>query len=215
MVLCPHQDGTSRTMGERVSINTERYQLLQEPGMRPPSLRLTYASSAFQNHVVACFGGILPWLRFNEEGLPFFEHRDETGRETCIRAAKVTNIAEIPRSELVRLLEGWLQLQIVAHHPELAAAEAAMMAGFLLPDPAIDLRNYRLYDAAAPKAGKLLHILWGFTTRTSPRSAVPAEFALAKLFGVEVEELAALAKSECRAELYREWEMALGYPPSV
>lgn len=180
--------------------------------MRPPSLRLTYASSSFQNRVVESFKGILPWLRFNEEGLPYFEHRDEHGRETCILATKVTSIAEIPRSEIIRLLEGWLRLQTAGMHRDMPAAEASMLATFLLPDPGMDLRNYRLYDPLAPETGKRLHILWGFTTKTNPRSAVPAEFALAKLLGVEVEDLAKIALAECQPDIYRAWEAAYSAP---
>lgn len=198
-------------MGERVSINTERYQLLQEPGLRPPSLRLTYASTAFQKHVVACFDGQLPWLRFNEDGLPFFESRDQHNRETCILAAKLASKNEIPRAESLRLLEGWMRLQTLALSPEIGAAEATMMTSFLLPDPDMDLRNYRLYEPLPPEEGKRLHVLWGYSTKAGQRSAIPAEAAIAKLLGVAVEDLPSLAAESIRPEVYQPWAAAYGF----
>lgn len=198
-------------MGERVSINLDRYQLLQEPGMRPPSLRLNYASPSFQKPVVSCFDGILPWLRFNEDGLPYFENRDEHGRETCIIATKATSMADIPRAEVIRMLEGWLRVQTLGRHPEMPAAEATMMCTFLLPDPTIDLRNYRLWEPLPPQKGKRLHILWGYNLKSNTRSAVPAEYAIARLLGVEVDQLAHIALKECHPDVYRSWELALRY----
>ena len=198
-------------MGERVSINTERYQLLQEPGLRPPSLRLTYASTAFQKHVVECFGGQLPWLRFNEQGLPFFEHRDKENRETVILAAKATSMAEIPRSESLRLLKGWMRLQVLAHSPDLGDAEKGMMSTFLLPDPETDLRNYRLYTPLPPEHGKRLHVLWGFSTKAGNRTAIPAEAAIAKLLGVAVEELPGIASTSIDPGVYKAWAETYGF----
>lgn len=198
-------------MGERVSINTQRYQLLQEPGLRPPSLRLTYASSAFQKHVTECFGSLLPSLRFNEDGLPFFEHRDKENRETCILAEKATSIADIPRSESLRLLKGWMRLQVLAHSPDVGDAESAMMSTFMLPDPETDLRNYRLYTPLPPEHGKRLHVLWGFSTKTGIRTAIPAESAIAKLLGVPVEELPGIAATSIDPAVYQQWAEMYGF----
>ena len=177
--------------------------------MRPPSLRLTYASTAFQKNVISCFGGQLPWLMFNEDGVPFFEHRDEAGRETCILSRKVENLAEIPRGESLRLLEGWLRLQTLAMDPNLDAVQAGMMSTFMLPDPSRDMRNYRIYEAPTAGHGIRLHVLWGFTTKTNPRSAILAEYAICQLLDTEPEQLAALARQECDAQVYDNWASAV------
>lgn len=176
--------------------------------MRPPSLRLTYASSAFQKNVVGCFGGQLPWLMFNEDGVPFFEYRDEAGRETCILSRRVANLAEIPRTESLRLLEGWLRLQTLAMNPNLDPIQAGMMSTFMLPDPSRDMRQYRIIEGHAGRNTRL-HVLWGFTTKTNPRSAILAELAICKLLGVETDVLAMVAEQECDAQVYDNWASAV------
>lgn len=194
-------------MGERVSINTDRYQLIQESGLRAPSMRLTYATPSFQNLVESCFGDILPRIKFTDSEVPYFENRDAEERETCILANKVQSIEEIPRYESIRLLEGWLRIQTLAHHPEISPAEASMMQTFMLPDPIRDIRQYRIYTDL--QDDKRLHILWGFSTKTTPKSAILAEYAIATLLGVSTESLGELAEAECDPEVYQAWANCL------
>lgn len=109
------------------------------------------------------------------------------------------------------MLDAWLKVQTVGRHPEIPPAEATMMCSFLLPDPTMDLRNYRLWEPLPPQKDKRLHIFWGYVLKSNTRSAVPAEYAIARLLGVEAYELARIALKDCHPEVYRSWELALRY----
>jgi len=166
-------------MSERISIDTSRYQLLQEPGLRPPKERLTYASPEVQELVGRCFGHLLPRIHFDSEGRPYYELLDENGNDRCVQSRSISEMEEIPAEELFLLDEGLRELHALSGDPSLDSRLRRLLAEFQLPDPESELRRYRLYEQ--PDGRRCLLVMWGFSAVRRRGHFMPATTALSLL----------------------------------
>ena len=166
-------------MIQRVAIDTKRYQLLGESGFRAPNLRIDYASPVFQTMVRESFGDLLPWIRMDAEGNPYYENFDEESRETCGLSQAIEHASQIPTSELMRLQDGWIRLNEMASKPGIDASLRSMLLTLQLPDPNTERRRYRLYEDST--GAIRLHVFWGFVSREGRRPSVAATTAVVEL----------------------------------
>ena len=146
-------------MNERIAIDSTNYALIQEGGLRPPHLRLNYASEQFQDIIHQAFGDLFPRIRFNYEGNFWHENFDEESRETTSLSKAFADNEAWPSHEIDRLLDGWMQLQaITARISDLPLK--SMLLCLQLPDPIKDARCYRHYIDV--NGVQRMHILYGF-----------------------------------------------------
>lgn len=191
-------------MAERISIDPRRYQVLEEPGLRPPGQRWTYTSDEVQGLIQASFGNMLPTICFDSGMRPYYEQLDPSGIETVSASRSITKREEVPRSEVIRLLEGVLALQKFAQDPSVTARLRDVAATFRLPHPSRERKSYRIY--VDTEGYTRLHVLWGFGGKASERTTVPAAEAVAILLDTTVEELGAVVEEELTERLAMAWE---------
>ena len=190
-------------MSERISIDTKRYHLLEESGLRAPGQRWTYRSPEVQRLVQAAFGDLLPVICFSEDEIPYFEAFDESGRELCSLSQHIQSGEDVPRSETIRLLEGYLNMQVMAQDPMVEPRLRAIAGTFRLPHPVRERRFYRLYTDLQGETRLL--VLWGFGGKAAARSTVPVGEALACLLGTSAEEISTVVREECTTRLCSVW----------
>jgi hypothetical protein len=186
-------------MSERISIDTKKYHLLEESGLRAPGQRWNYASPEVQELARQTFGNLLPGIGFDGEGRPYFEAYDEDGREICGLSRGIRSAEDVPRAEIVRLLEGYLALQLMAQNHAVDPRLRAISATFRLPHPVRERRLFRIYEDLAGETRLL--VLWGFGGKGADRSAVPAAEAVATLLGSTTEELSTVVQQQCTTRL--------------
>jgi len=157
---------------ERISIDIAKYQLLQEPGLKHPSLRLTYASPELQEVVHYAFGRLLPSIHFDGDGRPYYELLDDAGEDCCCRSRAAARIEEIPPEELFYLDNGLNTMRLLADQGQLPIGVTRMIAEFQLPDPETELGRYRIYTdgTGSPR----LLVLWGFSANRRKGLPMPA-----------------------------------------
>lgn len=145
---------------ERISVDIQRYHILEEPGLKPPEQRLTYASASVQDIVGQIFGDLLPNILYDDEGRPYYEMLDESGDDVCVGSRSVSSMEEIPPEELLALEVALEYLHGLVGDPSIAIEVRRILADFQLPDPETSLDRYRLYEN---KQGETrLIVLWGF-----------------------------------------------------
>ncbi len=145
---------------ERISVDIQRYHILEEPGLKPPGQRLTYASPSVQDIVGQIFGDLLPNILYDDEGRPYYEMLDESGKDVCVRSRSVSSIEDIPPEELLALEVALEYLHGLVSEPTIAIEVRRILADFQLPDPETNLDRYRLYENE--QGEKRLLVLWGF-----------------------------------------------------
>lgn len=147
-------------IGRHLHLNEKIFYIVQEPGLKAPSQRLTYSNGAVQDLVCRIFGDLLPRIEVDEGGRPHYELFDETGRNVCLESYAVESMEEIPALELLALEMAMECLQTLAINPEIPGSLQRILAGFQLPDPETNLSLYRLYKDS--KGHTRLIVLWGF-----------------------------------------------------
>lgn len=141
-------------------LNQQVYHLVEEPGLKPPSKRLTYANTTVQDLVCSIFGDLLPRIVIDENGRPYHELLDQNGNDLCLRSRAIGDLQEIPSLELLALEEATGYLRSVAESAPVADNVRRILKSFQLPDPEANLPLYRLYEDDVG-CTRLL-VLWGF-----------------------------------------------------
>ncbi len=160
-------------------VNEEIYHLVEEPGLKPPSKRLTYASPNVQEVVCRIFGNLLPRIIIDENGKPYHELLDDDGRDLCLESRAVMSLDEIPSLELFTLEEATACLRGIARNAPVAENVRRILVSFQLPDPKTNLPLYRLYQDRDGHTRLL--VLWGFQDRRNTGKFMLATTAISML----------------------------------
>ena len=157
-------------MNGKLPIDSNKYLLLQESGLKSPDQRLSCLNEVVQDAVLESFGNLMPAIHTDGSGAMWYEHYDEESRETTSMARPLEQGELWPWHEADRLAEGWQRLQRRAEQlrdPRLRA----FLLDFVLPDPTTQSKCYRLYEdtEGVPR----LHVLWGIVPKDARQQTLP------------------------------------------
>lgn len=165
-------------MQNRIFIDLAEYEPLTEGGLRPPQHRLSSLSHVVQEHVRAAFGPMMPSIVTDHKGVYWYENLDRSRRDTVFASRELKPEEEIPPHELLRLLQGWQNLQAIAEGITEQNIRLFLLC-FQIPDPVLQRHRYRLYR---DNTGKIrLHVLWGFFPIGERQLSWPVDEVLATL----------------------------------
>lgn len=154
-----------------------------QPGLSSPRHALNYHDHRVQDYLIALFNGIFPAIVETEEGLAY-QLLDNSERDRCSRAKIAQNIADIPRAEVLRLMEGWIRMHRRLQGQELESKVQSILLNFRVPDPKKAIQHYRIEKIGDQKR---LIILWGFESEQAP--CISIERALSYLLEVPIGHL--------------------------
>ncbi len=171
----------------RFVLDIRQLRPIQPSGFVPPRQRKTYASPDVQEFLQQAFGGLFPTLQLLDDGGAEYVHVT-AGVETCGRSRSVASARELPRGEVMKILEGWISLRKEIMEASTCEGIRSLLLNLRVPDPGKSISLYRIYDAPSGKPG--IHILYGFESPEFP--SVPVEQAVAAILGMEVDQLDSL-----------------------
>lgn len=183
-------------MTERYFIDTSTMLPITPPGFASPKDQISYTNEEFQDIVIESFGTLFPRIVTSDRSI-YYELMDERKKTELISiSTPAKSIQDIPKSEVMRLLEGWIRLRRYAQEPMLPSQLRALILNFKVPDPDKSIDSYRLVSLR----GKVsLHVLWGF--QSALNHSVTLEQALSKLLEVPSDQLISLMASSVKPNM--------------
>lgn len=133
-------------------------------------------------------------MKDEKTGEFFYAHANESGRNLVLDAAPVKNIGDVPRAEMMRLMEGWIRLRRRLQEEKIPNELQPILLNFHVPNPRRSLDRYRIYQQGDDKR---LFILWGFEEKDAP--AISVERAIALLMDVPLGNLRSILSSSMPA----------------
>ncbi|QQL44952.1 hypothetical protein [Sulfuriroseicoccus oceanibius] len=161
-----------------LSVDLEKLQPLRAPGFSSPKGGVGYHDPKVQEVLELSYGPIFPKV-LQKDGQYLYESRDDRGRETCTLSEPVRNISDIPKGELLRVMEGWIKCRRLLQLQDFPNRIESILLNFKVPNPRRSLESYRIYQDGERTR---LHVLWGFEANSA--GSVSVEKALSILLGV-------------------------------
>jgi len=161
-----------------VKIDTDKYVEIKPPGLDSPKKAISYHHPQVQHIISGAFSGLFPSIVQSEEGIAY-QLLDQKGFDRCVKSQPAKNISDIPKPELLRLMEGWIRLRRRLQDEELGKSIQSILLNFRVPDPRTAIEHYRIEKIGDTKR---LIVFWGFETAKKP--CVPLERALSLFLDV-------------------------------
>lgn len=178
-----------------IKVNTETWSPVQSSGLSAPHLKIQYYDPRVHEVLYSAFGDIFPKIIKDEEtGEFYYEQLNESGRNLILDADAVKNIADVPRAEMMRLMEGWIRLRRRLQEEKIPNELQPILLNFHVPNPRRSLDRYRIHQQGDEKR---LVILWGFEEKDAP--AISVERAIALLMDVPLGNLRSILSSSMPA----------------
>ena len=125
------------------------------------------------------FGVMFPNIVEENRGEKRYVATNGQGKDVMSMAKTVKNINDIPKAEMMRLMEGWIRLRRKLQEGEVSKGVSSILLNFRVPNPRQSLDRYMLYKVGDEQR---LIIRWGYETKESP--AVSLERAISILMDV-------------------------------
>jgi hypothetical protein len=189
---------TQKNMSEQnrnyVLIDTSQLQLISSPGLNSPKESIDYYVQSVQQILSECFQGIFPNIVQSQEGLAY-QLVDNGGLDRCSRSVPANSISDIPKGEVMKLMEGWIRLR--RHmQGEFSKTLKSILLNFRVPDPQTSIQFYRIEQFGGQT--KLL-IFWGYQSIEKP--CIPIEKALSQFLDVTTGHLQSILSTSIPATL--------------
>lgn len=165
--------------GDLAVIDTNEWKPVQSPGLKAPRHQLSYDSPEVQQVLMESFHTMFPNIVEDEKGSKRYQIINSSSVDIFPRAKPAKNITDIPRAEMLRLMEGWIRLRRKLQEQEIDPKVGAILLNFRVPNPRESLDRYMLYKEGDEMR---LVIRWGFETKE--RRAVSLERAISILMDV-------------------------------
>ena len=166
-----------------VTIDTTKKSAVVPAGLASPKKSICYHHPAVQKILSESFTRLLPLIVESEDGLAY-QLMDEKGQDRCSKSEPAKNIADIPKSELLKLMEGWIRLRRRLQDEALSKKVKSILLNFKVPDPRNSIQQYRVEKWGDQKR---LIVFWGYEAEGAP--CVSIEKALSIYLEVPVEPI--------------------------
>ncbi|MGJ8674015.1 hypothetical protein [Rubritalea sp.] len=160
-------------------IDTEQWRPVQSPGLRAPRHQVPYDSPEVQNILSESFRVMFPNIVEVNSGVKRYTAMNVHQEDVLLKAVAVKNMNDIPKAEMMRLMEGWIRLRRKLQEGEIPKEVSSILLNFRVPNPRQSLDRYMLYKEGDEQR---LIIRWGFETKDNP--AVSLERAISILMDV-------------------------------
>lgn len=160
-------------------IDTSLWKPVQSPGLRAPRNQVPYDSPEVQSVLTEAFGVMFPNIIEEKRGFKRYTAINVQNKDVMQLAKPVKNINDIPKAEMMRLMEGWIRLRRKLQEGEISKGVSAILLNFRVPNPRQCLDRYMLYKEGDEQR---LVIRWGYETKDEP--AVSLERAISILMDV-------------------------------
>ena len=164
---------------EYATVDSKQWQLVQVPGLQAPKHQLSYDSTEVQRVLKEAFKTMFPEVVTGPNGEKRYQILSERGEDIFAKAKPVKNINDIPRAEMMRLMEGWIRLRRKIQEGDVPSRASSILLNFRVPNPRESLDRYMLYKEF--DEWKLV-IRWGYENST--HRAVSLERAISVLMDV-------------------------------
>lgn len=161
------------------SIDTTVWKPIQSPGLRSPRQQVSYDSYEVQKVLSDSFGVMFPSIIQEDGGNKRYVAMNAQGVDVMALASPVKNINDIPKAEMMRLMEGWIRLRRKLQEGEVAKGVGAIILNFRVPNPRQSLDRYLLFKEGGEQR---LIIRWGYEAKD--KTAVSLERAISILMDV-------------------------------
>ncbi|MFC5050600.1 hypothetical protein ACFPK9_08245 [Rubritalea spongiae] len=165
--------------GDLSIIDTNQWKPVQSPGLRAPRHQVPYDSPEVQNLLSEAFGVMFPNIVEVKRGVKRYTAVNVHQKDVMLEAKPVKNINDIPKAEMMRLMEGWIRLRRKLQEGVVSKGVAGILLNFRVPNPRQSLDKYMLYKEGEESR---LIIRWGYETKEEP--AVSLERAISILMDV-------------------------------
>ncbi|MFC4991743.1 hypothetical protein [Rubritalea tangerina] len=165
--------------GDLSLIDTKEWKPVQSPGLRAPRHQLSYDSEEVQKVLAESFKTMFPSIVTEKKGVKRYQILNSSGVDIFPRAKPAKNIGDIPRAEMLRLMEGWIRLRRKLQEEEIPSKVGGILLNFRVPNPRDSLDRYMLYKEGDEQR---LVIRWGYETKDN--RAVSLERAISILMDV-------------------------------
>lgn len=165
--------------GDLSIIDTNNWKPVQSPGLKAPRHQLSYDSAEIQHVLAESFGAMFPSIVAEKNGLKRYSFLNKQGVDQFAKLKPAKNIGDIPRAEMLRLMEGWIRLRRKLQEEEVPSKVGSILLNFRVPNPRESLDRYMLYKVGDEER---LVIRWGFETKDD--RAVSLERAISILMDV-------------------------------
>ncbi len=167
-----------------LKVDLGKWQMVKMPGLSAPSHQGDYFSAEVQAILSRNFGLTFPEV-VSLEGEYYYRAIDDKGIDRAAKSKAVKNIADIPKGEILRLMEGWIRSQRCLADEGLPNHVRSILLNLKVPNPRRAIQQYRLYKD--DQGQERLMILWGFENKDAP--AVSLEKAISSIMDVPVKHL--------------------------
>lgn len=160
-------------------IDTKVWEPVQSPGLRSSRHQISYDSPKIQEVLTEAFSLMFPSIFEGEKKVKSYKLIDNNGRDIFSKAVPVKNINDIPRAEMMRLMEGWIRLRRKLQDENYPNEVTSILLNFRVPNPRQSLDRYMIYKLG--DESRLL-IRWGYETKEE--KSVSLERAISILMDV-------------------------------
>lgn len=176
-----------------IKVDLEKMRPVRPPGFSSPKGGVSYHDPKVQEVLASSYGKVFPRI-LEKDGEFCYHSVDELRRETTAVSKPVRNISDIPKGELLRLMEGWIKCRRLLQVEKMPNRIEAILLNFKVPNPRKSLECYRTYQDGDRTR---LHILWGFESEDAP--SVSVERALSILLDVPVSHMQSILSTSMPA----------------
>jgi len=160
---------------------------IQPSGFVPPSQRTDYSDLLVQDLLREAFGGQFPKLEAIEKNAAIYRHENPASG-SLIDCAAVQSIDDIPQTEIMRLLQGWITLRRIVMETAAPEGVRSLLMNLRIPDPRVAPHFYRISNQEGEE--RKLYVLIGFEGPTAPSMAL--EEGIASMLNVKPSQLESL-----------------------
>lgn len=165
--------------GDLSIIDTSKWKAVQSPGLKAPRHQLSYDSVEIQHVLAESFGAMFPSIVEEKNGIKRYSFLNKAGVDQFSKLKPAKNIGDIPRAEMLRLMEGWIRLRRKLQEEAVPSKVGSILLNFRVPNPRESLDRYMLYKVGDEER---LVIRWGYETKDD--RAVSLERAISILMDV-------------------------------
>ncbi|WP_018969595.1 hypothetical protein [Rubritalea marina] len=161
-------------------IDTKVWKTVQVPGLQSPKHQLSYDSTEVQRVLKESFNMMFPEIVTGRNGEKRYQVLNKAGEDIIPEVEPAKNINDIPRAEMMRLMEGWIRLRRKVQEGGVPARASSILLNFRVPNPRESLDRYMIHTDRSGE--QKLVIRWGY--ENEDHRAVSLERAISVLMDV-------------------------------
>ncbi len=171
------------TNHNNTSIDLEHLQPVTPAGLSGPRNKTAYTDPIVQQVLTESFDKSFPLIQSSTSGIQYTS-LDEKTRNQLQKATPVVNIEDIPKGELLRLMEGWMRIRRRITEEQFPKGVQSILLNLKVPSPRSSIQQYLLYKNGEQKK---LFVLWAYESKQEPH--IPLEKALSFFLDVPLTHL--------------------------